>query len=627
MGKFDTFLDRIEDVINYVGAALLLVMVSIVFWQVFARFVLDKPPSWSEEVALVIMLWITFIGAAAGVRRHIHIRVNFFIELMGSADRAVVLFLGFVVVLIFSGYMFFYSYRLSTFLTNVMPATGIPVAWMYLTVAGGAALILLFGKGVLCGAWQDLRKAVSSYGKHSVREFIPITVSLFLLAVILLDFMKLVPFNGMSSTESGTILLISLFFLLLLNGVPISFSLGVAAFITGYYLGLPLMVITQRLAAGINAFAFIAIPFFILAGKIMADGGIAERIVAFANVLVGRIRGGLAMVNIVASMLFGGISGSSVADVASIGPILIPMMEKQGYDKDFSVAVTITSSTEGIIIPPSHNMIIYSLAAGGVSVGQLFLAGYIPGIMIGVSLMIASYIIAVKKDYPRAPKYSFRQAVKITLDAILGLFVAIIIIGGIVSGIFTATEASVVAVVYAMFIGFFAYRTLTLRMFGGILIDAVKMVSMVMFLIASASVFGYLLAYMQVPVLVTNILLSLSHNKYVLLILINIMVLFLGMIMDFAPLVVILTPILLPVVMKLGMTPVQFGIVLMINLAIGLCTPPVGNTLFVGCSVGNTTIERATKASLPFYTAMVAILMLVTFIPQITMLIPSLFYK
>ncbi|MCD6420727.1 MAG: TRAP transporter large permease [Synergistetes bacterium] len=431
----------------------------------------------------------------------------------------------------------------------------------------------------------------------------------------------------MGSTESGMVLLISLFFLLLLNGVPISFSLGVAAFITGYYLGLPLMVITQRLAAGINAFAFIAIPFFILAGKIMADGGIAERIVAFANVLVGRIRGGLAMVNIVASMLFGGISGSSVADVASIGPILIPMMEKQGYDKDFSVAVTITSSTEGIIIPPSHNMIIYSLAAGGVSVGQLFLAGYIPGIMIGVSLMIASYIIAVKKDYPRAPKYSFRQAVKITLDAILGLFVAIIIIGGIVSGIFTATEASVVAVVYAMFIGFFAYRTLTLRMFGGILVDAVKMVSMVMFLIASASVFGYLLAYMQVPALVTNILLSLSHSKYVLLILINIMVLFLGMIMDFAPLVVILTPILLPVVMKLGMTPVQFGIVLMINLAIGLCTPPVGNTLFVGCSVGNTTIERATKASLPFYTAMVAILMLVTFIPQITMLIPSLFYK
>ncbi|MCD6420749.1 MAG: TRAP transporter small permease subunit, partial [Synergistetes bacterium] len=278
MGKFDTFLDRIEDVINYVGAALLLVMVSIVFWQVFARFVLDKPPSWSEEVALVIMLWITFIGAAAGVRRHIHIRVNFFIELMGSADRAVVLFLGFVVVLIFSGYMFFYSYKLSTFLTNVMPATGIPVAWMYLTVAGGAALILLFGKDVLCGAWQGLRKAVSSYGKHSVREFIPITVSLFLLAVILLDFMKLVPFNGMSSTESGTILLISLFFLLLLNGVPISFSLGIAAFITGYYLGLPLMVITQRLAAGINAFAFIAIPFFILAGKIMADGGIAERI-------------------------------------------------------------------------------------------------------------------------------------------------------------------------------------------------------------------------------------------------------------------------------------------------------------------------------------------------------------
>ncbi|PLV59508.1 hypothetical protein AS005_05285 [Thermotoga sp. KOL6] len=410
-------------------------------------------------------------------------------------------------------------------------------------------------------------------------------------------------------------------------GMPISFSLGLSAFLTAYYLGIPVMIVFQRMSAGINAFSLIAIPFFILAGQIMADGGIAEKIVEFSKILVGRIRGGLAMTNIVASMFFGGVSGSSVADTSSIGALLIPMMVKEGYDREFSVAVTVTSSTQGIIIPPSHNMIIYSLAAGGVSIGALFMAGYIPGIMVGVSQMIVAYFIARKRNYPKAGKVGFKEALKITRDSILGLMAALIIILGIAFGVFTATEASVIAAVYALIITVFVYRTMNFRKIITVFKNASITIAMVLFLIANASAFGYLMAYLRIPHTIAQMLLSVTTNKYLLMLLINLTLLLLGMIMDMAPLILITTPIFLPIVTKLGWSPIQFGIIMLLNLSIGLCTPPVGNTLFVGCAIGKTTIEKTVKAMWPFYISMIIVLLLVTYVPWFTMFLGSKFMK
>jgi len=453
-------------------------------------------------------------------------------------------------------------------------------------------------------------------------------VSILLLFLIDILFFFHFPFvENLSRNAKGSFLLLINFFLTMMIGLPISITLGFSALLTAVYLNIPPMIIFQRMSAGINSFSLTAIPFFILAGQIMGDGGIAQQIVNFSKILVGRIRGGLAMVNILASMFFGGVSGSSVADVSSIGALLIPTMIKEGYDREFSVAVTITSSTQGIIIPPSHNMIIYSLAAGGVSIGALFMAGYIPGIMVGVAQMIVSYFIAKKRNYPKAGKVSFKEALKITRNSILGLMVAVIIIVGIVAGVFTATEASVIAVIYAIIITFFVYKSVDLKKLLRIFRDASITIGAVLFLIANASAFGYMMAYLKIPQTVSEFLLTLTSNKYLLMLLINFLLLVLGMIMDMAPLILIVTPILLPIVTKLGWSPIQFGIILMLNLSIGLCTPPVGNTLFVGCSIGKTTIEKTVKSMWPFYLAMIIILMLVTYVPWFTMFLGGMFYK
>jgi tripartite ATP-independent transporter DctM subunit len=429
----------------------------------------------------------------------------------------------------------------------------------------------------------------------------------------------------MMDTTIATTILLGGFLLLLILRVPITFSLATASIATALYLKIPLMAIVQQMVQGVKSFSLLAIPFFIIAGEMMGRGGIAEKIINLANVLVGRIRGGLGMVNVVDSMFFGGISGSAVADVASTGTIIIPLMNKKGYDNDFSVAITVTSATQGIIIPPSHNMIIYSVAAGGVSVGRLFLGGYLPGILLGVSLGVIVYIISVKRNYPKERKYTLKEAVKILIDSFLGLLTAIIIMGGVISGIFTATESAAVAAVYAFIITFFVYRQIPLREFKGILYSTLKTLTMVMTLIASASAFSWLMAYLRIPAQATELLLSITDNKVLLLMFINVLLLFLGMIMDMAPLILIVTPILYPVVVgKLGMSPIHFGIMLMINLAIGLCTPPVGSALFVGCAIGNISIEKATKAMIPFYIAMIVVLFLVTYIPEITMFLPNL---
>ena len=425
---------------------------------------------------------------------------------------------------------------------------------------------------------------------------------------------------------TGSFILLGSFIALLIFKFPITFSLFLSSIITATYLNIPLMSIVQRLVSGVHSFSLLAIPFFILSGEIMSQGGISRRLVHFSNALVGQIRGGLAQVNIIASMLFGGISGSAVADVSSIGAMLIPMMVKDGYDADFSVAVTVTSSLESLIIPPSHNLIIFAMAAGGgVSVGKLFLGGIVPGIGLGLLLMIPTAIISVKRNYPKMERMAFKEIIKVAVDAFFGLMTIIIIIGGVISGIFTATESAAVATVYAFIVTFFVYREIPIRQMSSILNNVLRTLAMVMSLIAAASSFGYLMAYLRIPQMVTNALLTVTTNRVALLLLINLMLLILGTIMDMAPLIIITTPILYPVVVGyLGMDPVQFGIMLILNLAIGLTTPPVGSALFVGCSIGKVSIEQATKAIVPFYLVMVIALLFVTFVPGITLFLPSL---
>jgi len=425
----------------------------------------------------------------------------------------------------------------------------------------------------------------------------------------------------------GPLVLMGSLFGLLIIGMPIAYALGISAFLTAFYVGLPLEAILLKLSDGVDNFSLLAIPFFVLAGALMAEGGMAWRLVAFANIFVGFMRGGLAMVNVLASMFFGGISGSAVADTSSIGSIMIPMMKKQGYDDHFSVNITISSATQGIIIPPSHNAIIYTYAAGGtISIAQLFLAGVIPGIMVGLSLMVLAYMISHKRGYPKGEPVKLRDAIRISWEAVAGLMTVVIIVGGVIGGVFTPTESAAVACVWAFFVTMFLYRDLKWRDLPQTLVGVVRTVSMVMIVIGFAASFAYLMTLMQVPAKATSFLLSLSDNKIVILILINIMLLILGTFMDMAPLILICTPILLPVIKVLGVDPVHFGVVMMLNLGIGLVTPPVGTVLFVGCAVGKVAIERAARHLWPFWIAMLVVLLLVTYIPSLAMWIPNAMY-
>lgn len=422
----------------------------------------------------------------------------------------------------------------------------------------------------------------------------------------------------------GSLLLFGLLFALMMIKIPISFALGISSVITAIYLKIPLLIIFQKMVSGMNSFTFLAVPFFILTAQIMQEGGISDKLIQFANVIVGRIRGGTAMVNIIASMFFGGISGSSAADVSSIGAMLIPAMEKEGYDKDYSVAVTVTSSVQGVIIPPSQNMIYYSLAAGGLSISKLFLAGYIPGILLGVSLMIPAYYIAVKRDYPVGKVISLKESMSIVKDAILGLITVIIIIGGIIGGIFTATESAAVAGVYALFITIFVYKNMTLQKLKNVLVSSSKTLAMIMAIIATSSSFGVLLAYLKVPTLVANFFLSISHNPVIIMFMINVVLILLGMVMDMGVLILLLTPILLPVATSVGIDPIHFGIIMVLNLGIGLCTPPVGTSLFIGCAIAELPIEKSIRAFIPFYASMIISLIIIIAVPQLSLWLPSI---
>jgi tripartite ATP-independent transporter DctM subunit len=419
--------------------------------------------------------------------------------------------------------------------------------------------------------------------------------------------------------------LLGSFVALMLLGMPVAYALGLASLFGALWIDLPMDAVMIQVASGVNKFSLLAIPFFVLAGALMAEGGMSRRLVAFASVLVGFVRGGLSLVNILASTFFGGISGSAVADTASIGSVLIPEMERKGYPRDFSAAVTVSGSVQAILIPPSHNMVIYSMAAGGsVSVAALFLAGLLPGLLLGAMLAAYCLYVARKQNFPKGDVIPLRQALKICGEAMWGLMTMVIILGGIMSGIFTANESASIAVIWAFFVTMFIYRDYKWRDLPKLVHRTVKTVTVVMILIGFAASFGYVMTLMQIPLKITTMFTTLTDNTYLILFLINILLLILGTLMDMAPLILILTPILLPVVKTLGVDPVQFGIIIMVNLGIGLLTPPVGSVLFVGSAVGKLKIEALVKAMVPFFGLLLALLAMVTYWPALSLWLPRL---
>lgn len=426
----------------------------------------------------------------------------------------------------------------------------------------------------------------------------------------------------------SVVVLLSVFVVLLVLNVPISIAIGVATFGAMLFtidFAPAAVTVAQRMASGLNSFSLLAIPFFILSGLLMGHGGIARRLIDFAKVIIGMLPGGLAFVNIISCTLFGAISGSAVAATSAVGGFMIPRMEKEGYNKEFSAAVTITASTTGLLIPPSNILIVYSLASGGVSIAALFIAGYLPGLLVALGLMGICAIYAKVHNYPVGVMPSLKELVTKTLDAVPSLFLVILVIGGIVAGFFTATEASVITVIYALILSVGVYREVKLPQLPEIFIKAVETTAIVMLLIAASTALSWMLSYENIPQSISSALLNLSDNPFVILLTINLLLLLVGVFMDMTPAVLIFTPIFLPVVMELGMSPLHFGVMIVLNLCIGLCTPPVGSVLFVGCSIAKTSIAKLVKPLIPMYVAMFVVLMLVTYVPAISEYLPTAF--
>jgi tripartite ATP-independent transporter DctM subunit len=425
--------------------------------------------------------------------------------------------------------------------------------------------------------------------------------------------------------EFGLLLIIAVFVLGVVAGVPVAFTLGIAALAGFLWEGLNPAVAFQQMAAGMSIFSLLAIPFFVFAGELMLHGGIARRLVALASACVGWMRGGLGMVDVSTSMLFGGISGSAVADTSATGTILIPAMKAKGYGVDYAVALTVTSSIAGILIPPSHNMILYSLAAGGgVSVSALFIAGIVPGVMMCLFLALAAYVMAVRRGYPAEPFAGFRHLAWTFLDALPGLFTAFIILGGVLSGVFTVTESASFGAIWALVVTVIVYRALSWESFKVAVAASVRTSSVVFLLVGTATAFAYLLALYRLPEHLTDAMLAISDNPVVILLLINLCLLLLGTVMDMAALILITTPIFLPVVTALGVDPVQFGMIMMMNLGLGLTTPPVGAVLFVGCAIGRIRMEAVMRTIWPFWGAILVALLLTTYWPAVSLTLPRL---
>lgn len=422
---------------------------------------------------------------------------------------------------------------------------------------------------------------------------------------------------------TATALLLITFFLMIVLGFHISYSMMASAALTILYLGLSPTQIVNTMVDSVDGFTFLAIPFFILSGDIMAHGGISDRLILLADALVGWMRGGLAMVNIVASIFFGGISGSATADTASLGAILIPMMHKQGYDKEFATAVTMTSSVQGMLIPPSHNMIIYAMAAGGISVSALFMAGIVPGVVLGLALMMFSYYLSVKRNYPKGTPFTFGNLWRALTKSIWGLGTVLIVVVGVVKGIFTATESAAIACVYALVVSMVIYREMDGKELLKVVKSSIKTLSTVLILISASGPFGFCITYLKIPEMVVNAMLGLTDSRFLLLLMINLIILVLGTILGMASIIIIVTPILMPVLLSIGMSPIQFGAILILNCGIGLITPPVGGVLFIGSGISGVPIERLFKHTLPLLAVMVVVLLLITYVPAITLALPT----
>jgi tripartite ATP-independent transporter DctM subunit len=419
------------------------------------------------------------------------------------------------------------------------------------------------------------------------------------------------------------LILLFSFLVLMFVGIPVAYAMGLATLITALWIDIPLEAVMLKISDGMDDFALLTIPFFVLAGAIMSEGGVARRLVDLAKVFVGFMRGGLALVNVLASTLFGCLSGSSVADTASVGSVMIPQMVKNGYSKVFATNVTICGSVQAILVPPSHNSVIYSIATGGsVSIAALFMAGVFPGLLFGICLVGLILWKARTQNFPTERVVPLREALKIALDAVWGLITIVIILGGILSGAFTAIESGAVACVYALFCTIFIYKEYKLRDLPKLVHRVTKTVAMVMMVIGFAAGFGYLMAIMQLPAKATQLFLHMTDNKYLMLLLINVLLLLLGTFMDMAPMILICTPIMLPVVKALGVDPVHFGMIMLLNLGIGLITPPVGPTLFVGCAIGKVTMEEVSRELWPFYGAMCVALLIITYVPAISLWLP-----
>ena len=428
----------------------------------------------------------------------------------------------------------------------------------------------------------------------------------------------------MNPETLSTLILLGSFIVMIILRFPIAYAVGISTVLCMSSMGQNLVTLPQQMVKGVWSFSLMAVPFFITMGVLMGSGGISDKLIALANSLVGWMRGGLAMVNIVASYFFGGISGSASADTASLGSILIPMMVDEGYDADFSTAVTITSSCEGLLVPPSHNMVIYATTAGGVSVGALFMAGYLPGALLALSLMIGSYIISVKRNYPKGAPFSLKTFGKQLLDSFWALAAVIIVVVGVVGGLFTATESAAIAVVYSLIVSVFIYKGITWKGVWESFDKCVETLAIVLILIAMSAAFGNCLTLLHVPAKAATLITTITSNPVIIILLLNVILLLLGMIMDMAPIILIATPILLPVAQSVGLHPIQFGIMMVLNCGIGLLTPPVGAVLFIGSAVAKRPMEEVVKATLPFYLCMIIALLLISFVPQISLLLPQL---
>ena len=429
----------------------------------------------------------------------------------------------------------------------------------------------------------------------------------------------------MINTSSAILILVGTFVFLLLIGMEICYALGISAIVTCLYVGLNPQAIFQTMIGKVSNTSLMSIPFFILMGEFMSVGGLSTRLVKLADAFVGWMRGGLAMVNCVDSMFFGGISGSPVADCASLGPIMIPMMEEQGYDRDFATSLTMSSAIQGLIIPPSHTLVIYAVTVGGISIAGLYMGGILAGICLGICLMIYCHFIAKKRNYPRGSRFSIVNVLIAVKESVWGIITMLIVVGGVFAGYMTATEAAAAAAVFSAFVAFFVYKEAKLSDLKGIFLRTIRSVGNVLFLAATATAFSWIITFLRIPQYITDMILSLTNNQYLILLIINLILLFLGCFMNTASIIMIMAPILLPIVSTFGMHPIQFGIMMVLNLGIGLLTPPVGSVLFVGSSISGLPIERLVKAVVPQFFTMLLALALISLIPAITMYLPQLF--